>query len=128
MRASTAYNHQDRAVRQMADLYSSAKRFGTYTSKQLTTKGLDILKTIGHCPQHVVSHVWGYRAALDDSLRSELVFFYTYKGTLMSVDRKRDDYYEKLGVSVRDIGDAEISGHYWVIGDTIRPFFTSDNS
>jgi hypothetical protein len=115
MHLSTSINHKDRALRQLAQVFSWVKISGM-KSDVLNGKVLEIMKTLEKCPEWVRAYVRGWTDATRRGLEQELVFFYTMQdGKLVSTHRDRPDYYEKMGLGPKEVYDlATHSGHYWV--------------
>jgi hypothetical protein len=59
MHFKTSYNHRERALSQLADLYSSAEHFGML-SQEISERRNKIMETIAKCPQWVHSFLSGW--------------------------------------------------------------------
>lgn len=115
MHLSTSINHKDRALREIAQVFSWVQLSGM-SSAEVSRMVLGTMKTLDKCPEWVRAYVRGWTDATRRLLERELVFFYTMPdGKLVSTHRDRPDYYEKVGYGPRDVYElATHSGHYWV--------------
>jgi len=129
MKHTTAYNHRQRAVRAICDLWQRAEHFGLTSRKQRAELSA-IMKSVAKCPGWVTSYLVGYDEAMAHVILRKHFFFYTLPdGRLASTHHDRPDYYEKLGLGPKDVYDQAVaSGHYWVCENAdgterIRPWF-----
>ncbi len=129
MKFQTAYNHQNRAIRQLADLYSKAQIYGMLSS-DINKEECEITESLkkAKCPQWVFSYCDGWKQATRDMIARKIVFCYTMPdGKIVSTHRDREDYYEKLDYGPKEVCDlATHSGHYWDIRGELRPYFVSE--
>jgi len=128
MKVSTAYNHRERALQSLAEMYQHARMFGM-TAQAMNERRVEILKSINHCPGWVLSYISGWERAISAEVYREQVFFYTMPdGSLVSSHRDRDDYYEKKGWGPREVYEQAIEcGHYWIINGKPKPYSVSPN-
>ena len=126
MHFKTSYNHRERALSQLADLYSSAEHSGML-SQEISERRNKIMETIAKCPQWVHSFLEGWERCKRSQIERKVVFCYTMPdGRLLSTHRDRDDHYEKHGLGPKEVyDDATHSGHYWDINGSLRPYFVS---
>ena len=126
MKIDTALNHRNRVKSQLSDLIATAMSCGM-ESKKITSKKIEIMATIKHCPQWVRSYCDGWFDAQYAIAQRKLVFCYTMpNGQLVSSHSDRADYYQKLGYSPRQVTEkAVFSGHYWVVDGEYRLHYGS---
>lgn len=127
MKFDTAYNHRERLIRQLSDLYNSAKIFGLQ-SAEISRRRNEIVSTLPKkAPRWIMDYVEGWERCMRSTFDRELIFAYTVDGKLYSIHRDRDDYYEKHGLGPKEVYDrATLSGHYWDIRGELRPYYVSD--
>ncbi len=123
MRFNTAYNHRERLLRSIADLYSSARMFGM-ASTEISKRRNEIVATLPKkAPAWIMEYIQGWERAMRSVMQREVIFFYTMPdGKMYSTWRDRDDYYEKHGIGPREVYEQAVySGHYWDVKRHNRP-------
>lgn len=129
MRFNTAYNHKQRVLGMLAEVYQSAQIFGM-PSHKINERTIAAKKTLPkNTPQWVHSYLSGWEHAVNGMIQRQVIFCYTVQigpntTALLSTHRDRDDYYEKHGLGPKEVYDkATHSGHYWDIKGELRPYF-----
>ena len=129
MKISTALNRVTKAIQRSRDTISSAKHFGS-PSQELHAALRQHVEAMGKdCPGWARYRVQGYQECLLDQLYQDSLVFGVYiGGNFVSVDRNRDDYYEKVGFTPAVFAEASSDpkvarGHYWVTTEPPKPYF-----
>jgi hypothetical protein len=86
MKPSTAYNHQQRAVKAIDDIYRRAVIFKT-DSIWIREMVNEVHKSIKHCPRHVQSYVSGYERRCYEDNWKNLEFCYFINGKWQTTDK-----------------------------------------
>ena len=101
----------------------SAAIYGKQTSDELSAKICDILYTTmpKGAPGHLRAYLSGYYDYFRNNiLYTKLEFCYRVNGALYSTYKNSPRYYEKLGLSPKQVYDlADFSGHYWENSDKL---------
>ena len=141
MRVSTAYNHRDRAQRQLADIMYAATAY-RLSSTDISKRVCGVLKSIKQCPYWVQSYIDGWLSASRTHIERDHVFYYSMPYTrkngkrrklsegkvcFASANSNRDDYYGKLGYSSQEVAkNAVARGFYWVRDNELpRPYWVT---
>ena len=116
MRIARALKYVRRGQESVEGIFQGARLSGT-PSDALNGYFRTVFKNMKDrkCPQWAVSEVRGYRDALSNQLWHSMTFMYTMPdGTMMSVDRSRDDYHDKFGTGPREVYSRGVRiGHYY---------------
>lgn len=127
MRFSTAYNHRERIISHLSDLYSGARIFGMLSS-DISKRRNEIMATLPKgAPGWITEYATGWERCMRSFMEREVIFCYTVDGKLYSTWRDRDDYYEKHGLGPKEVYDrATHSGHYWDCKGELRPYYVTE--
>jgi hypothetical protein len=125
MKISRALDIRDKMKNAVYSAFSSAKHCKS-TAKELNDRLLDSWNSNQKgIPYWVFSYLEGMREVLQNDLyQNHLEFCYTLNGTLYSIRKESDYYYEKHNIDPEQLSKkSTMSGHYWI--DTDKPFFVS---
>lgn len=114
---------QKSATSAMYSIYSGAL-ISKSTSKELNCRYLSILSSMPKgTPRHVREFIRGMHEVLNTKLQQEHIeFCYQIDGKLYSVRRDSVRYYEKHGITPKELNDRqELNGMFWM--DTDKEFF-----
>ena len=116
MKIETALNHRDRAVSATIDAFNTAKICHQYHDELLTMLA-KVRAPIEHCPGWVKEYVQGYAACMNRMLYVHDLEYCTIlpDGRIVSHDSKSPRYYEKQGMTPRELHEVKggRSGHFW---------------
>lgn len=125
MRIERAHRIRTQMTSRIVDLYSKAIIYGM-TSEEISKELIAI--THPKSPKGIPEWVTWYCRGVSDTLSNQLYqnhleFMYTLDdGNRYSVNRDSKRYYEKHGVTPRELHERQISnGHYWI--KTGKPYF-----
>ena len=115
MEISRALKIRDRGKMAMQNLYSKAQIYGMQ-HMAINTESMQILKRCKNTPYWVIAYLEGYESALRENLyRHHLEFCYIVEGVRYSIRKDSEMYYEKHGISPRELNEKqEGCGHYWI--------------
>lgn len=120
MKISTENNKRIMGVQKIDSLYYTARACGL-TSMEMSERFINILEHL-KAPQWVNWYLRGYRDCLWAGLfQNDLEFCYIVDGKRYSIRKDSELYYEKHGISPKELSDKQTSsGHYWI--KTGKPF------
>ena len=108
-------------------LFTEAKKYG-WTSRQITQEVNNYRnrKEVHHFPRYVSSYLSGMVDVMTTlAYANDLEFCYMIGTKKYSIRRESDMYYEKHGITPKDLYDkSNYSGYYWI--DTGHVYFGSE--
>lgn len=128
MQITRALKIRDAARMAVADIFSSAARFGLPHDVMLQRRNEAYERHgVAKAPRWVSAFLDGYwNARQEQAYRDSLVYGAIIDGRFYSTHSNRTDYYEKNGIAPSAFAqDNPTKGHYWA--DSLKPFFTSPN-
>lgn len=127
MKIERAIRIKQQLASRITSIYNSAK-YTKPTSSELNAQVRAVKNTAPKgTPYWVISYLEGIVDVHQGILyKDHLEFCYNVNGKLYSILSDSDRYYEKHGITPRDLTEWQVvGGHYWK--DTDRVYFTSDD-
>lgn len=101
-------------------LWRDAYEF-SLTQEEISKRFSEWYKKQGKMPLYVTRYLHGYFDAMQ-TCKLKVRFMYLVNGKLYSIDRSKDDYYEKNGITPEQLCKGNYpNGFYWE--HTLKPYF-----